>query len=108
VLKGLGTCSMGKRIQRALSHHHRHGKGQAWQGSGLLTLEDATIDRDTALAMITQWLSDDETAYHSDVQKPMASLIALFNFTAEDLLEGGVAYETVCAMEKSLFWNEVN
>jgi hypothetical protein len=97
---------MGKRIQRALSHHHRHGKGQAWQGSGLLTLDEATIDRDTALETIKQWLAEDETAYHRNVQKPIASLIALFNFTAEDLLEQGVAYETVKAMEKSLFWNE--
>jgi hypothetical protein len=102
---------MGKRKQRGLAQMQRHGKGKPWQGCGLLPLEDVSIDRETALSQVvagveaaTREREEGGVPFSPEALKPVQALVVLFDFTPEDLLEAGMAYETVCAMEKALLW----
>jgi hypothetical protein len=64
--------------------------------------ETLTVTRTDALAYLMQCLRHPERLKPETCQK-VSRLIILFNLGPEDLLEAGLPYETLCAVERQFF-----
>jgi molybdopterin-guanine dinucleotide biosynthesis protein len=93
---------MGRRTRRDLQHLHTHHKGAPWVASCLEGTDTNSMSKEGALAAVTQGFHALNVLTPED-EKRITGLISLFSLTAEDLLEAGIDYETLRAVQRRFF-----